>query len=83
MDDGLDPRGDRRRHHPARRARRTGDPAHRPHSPRRGLVAESARAGNPDAVAEKQGGWAKGSKVMRGYREDDDGFTEDALYGVL
>lgn len=40
-------------------------------------------AGNPDAVAEKQGGWAKGSKVMRRYREDDDGFTENALHGVL
>ncbi|MFE2749598.1 integrase [Streptomyces scopuliridis] len=53
------------------------------HSPRRGLVTESSRAGNPDAVAEKQGGWAKGSKVMRRYREDDDGFTENALHGVL
>lgn len=53
------------------------------HSPRRGLVTESSRAGNPDAVAEKQGGWAKGSKVMRRYREDDDGFAENALHGVL
>lgn len=53
------------------------------HSPRRGLVTESSRAGNPDAVAEKQGGWAKGSKVMRRYREDDDGFKENALHGVL
>ncbi|WP_327135890.1 tyrosine-type recombinase/integrase (plasmid) [Streptomyces sp. NBC_01343] len=53
------------------------------HSPRRGLVTESARAGNPDAVAERQGGWAKGSKVMRGYREADDGFKENALHGVL
>jgi hypothetical protein len=53
------------------------------HSPRRGLVTESARAGNCDAVAEKQGGWAKGSKVMGGYREEDDGFTENALHGVL
>ena len=53
------------------------------HSPRRGLVTESARAGNPDAVMVKQGGWAKGSKVMRGYREEDDGFTENALHGVL
>ncbi|GGP82296.1 integrase [Streptomyces melanogenes] len=53
------------------------------HSPRRGLVTESSRAGNPDAVAEKQGGWAKGSKAMRRYREDDDGFTENALHGVL
>ena len=44
---------------------------------------ESARAGNPDAVMEKQGGWAKGSKVMRRYREDDDGFRENALHGVL
>ncbi|MEU9286486.1 hypothetical protein AB0D57_17625 [Streptomyces sp. NPDC048275] len=33
--------------------------------------------------AEKQGGWGKGSKVMRRYREDDDGFTENALHGVL
>jgi hypothetical protein len=53
------------------------------HSPRRGLVTESSRAGNPDAVAEKQGGWAKGSKVMRGYREEDDGFRENAPHGVL
>ncbi|MFM9449155.1 integrase [Streptomyces acidiscabies] len=53
------------------------------HSPRRGLVTESSRAGNPDAVMEKQGGWAKGSKVMRTYREDDDGFRENALHGVL
>lgn len=53
------------------------------HSPRRGLVTESSRASNPDAVAEKQGGWAKGSKVMRRYREDDDGLTENALHGVL
>ncbi|MEU4360164.1 tyrosine-type recombinase/integrase [Streptomyces virginiae] len=53
------------------------------HSPRRGLVTESARAGNPDAVMERQGGWAKGSKVMRGYREADDGFKENALQGVL
>ncbi|MFI0234823.1 integrase [Streptomyces sp. NPDC017086] len=28
------------------------------HSPRRGLVTESSRVGNPDAVAERQGGWA-------------------------
>ncbi|MFJ2566531.1 tyrosine-type recombinase/integrase [Streptomyces sp. NPDC087568] len=53
------------------------------HSPRRGLVTESSRAGNPDAVAEKQGGWAPGSKVMRRYREADDGFKENALHGVL
>ncbi|MFV8133193.1 tyrosine-type recombinase/integrase [Streptomyces syringium] len=53
------------------------------HSPRRGLVTESARAGNDDRQAEKQGGWAKGSKVMRRYREDDDGFKENALHGVL
>ncbi|MFF8432448.1 integrase [Streptomyces sp. NPDC016566] len=53
------------------------------HSPRRGLVTESSRAGNPDAVAEKQGGWAPGSKVMRRYREEDDGFKENALHGVL
>lgn len=53
------------------------------HSPRRALVTESARAGNPDAVAEKQGGWAKGSPVMRRYRELDDGFVENALHGVL
>ncbi|MFE5766060.1 integrase, partial [Streptomyces sp. NPDC056492] len=31
------------------------------HSPR-GLVTESARAGNADAVMERQGGWAPGSK---------------------
>ncbi|MFM9625117.1 integrase [Streptomyces turgidiscabies] len=53
------------------------------HSPRRGLVTESSRAGNPDAVAERQGGWAPGSKVMRRYRETDDGFKENALHGVL
>ncbi|MFF5985489.1 integrase [Streptomyces olindensis] len=53
------------------------------HSPRRGLVTESSRAGNPDAVAERQGGWAPGSKVMRRYREEDDGFKENALHGVL
>jgi integrase len=53
------------------------------HSSRRGLVTESARAGNPDAVAERQGGWAPGSRVMRGYREEDDGFRENALHGVL
>ncbi|MEV0529952.1 hypothetical protein AB0I66_41750 [Streptomyces sp. NPDC050439] len=41
------------------------------HSPRRGLVTESSRAGNPDAVMEKQGGWSPGSKVMRRYREAD------------
>ncbi|WP_407841844.1 integrase [Streptomyces sp. DSM 116496] len=44
---------------------------------------ESARAGNADAVIERQGGWARGSKVMRGYREADDGFKENALHGVL
>ncbi|MFE9312542.1 hypothetical protein ACIQCF_36765 [Streptomyces sp. NPDC088353] len=44
---------------------------------------ESSRAGTPDAVAEKQGGWATGSTVMRRYREADDGFTENALQGVL
>ncbi len=43
------------------------------HSPRRGLVTGSTRVGNPDAVAEKQGGWAKGSKAMRGYREGGTG----------
>ncbi|WP_369228777.1 hypothetical protein AB5J56_00145 [Streptomyces sp. R21] len=32
---------------------------------------------------EKQGGWAPGSKVMRRYCEEDDGFRENALYGVL
>ncbi|MFF4762548.1 hypothetical protein [Streptomyces sp. NPDC001292] len=53
------------------------------HSPGRGLVTESSRAGNPDAVAEKQGGWAKVSTVMRRYREAGDGFTENALHGVL
>ncbi|MFD4505318.1 hypothetical protein [Streptomyces sp. NPDC058457] len=53
------------------------------HSPRRGLVTESSRAGNPDAVAEKQGGWAPGSKVMRRYRGEEDGFTENAPHGVL
>lgn len=53
------------------------------HSPRRGLVTESSRAGNPDAVMEKQGGWAPGSKVMRRYREDDEAFKENALHGVL
>ncbi|MFC9227385.1 hypothetical protein ACFTZI_00045 [Streptomyces decoyicus] len=53
------------------------------HSPRRGLVTESARAGNDDRQAEKQGGWAPGSTVMRRYREDDDGFRENALHGVL
>ncbi|GHE11109.1 hypothetical protein [Streptomyces alanosinicus] len=51
------------------------------HSPRRGLVTESSRAGNPDAVMEKQGGWAPGSKVMRRYREEDDGFKENACTG--
>lgn len=30
-----------------------------------------------------EGGWAKGSKVMRCYREEDDGFKENALHGVL
>jgi hypothetical protein len=44
------------------------------HSPRRGLVTESSRAGNPDAATERQGGWAPGSKVMRRCREADDGF---------
>ncbi|GAA2426803.1 hypothetical protein [Streptomyces coeruleofuscus] len=53
------------------------------HSPRRGLVTESSPTGNPDAVAEKQGGCAPGSKVMRRYREEDDGFKENALHGVL
>ncbi|GGJ70150.1 hypothetical protein GCM10010121_095980 [Streptomyces brasiliensis] len=53
------------------------------HSPRRGLVTESSRAGNRDAVMERQGGWAPGSKVMRRYREADDGFKENALHGVL
>ncbi|MEV5803271.1 tyrosine-type recombinase/integrase [Streptomyces collinus] len=53
------------------------------HSPRRGLVTESSRAGNPDSVAERQGGWAPGSEVMRRYREADDGFKENALHGVL
>jgi hypothetical protein len=53
------------------------------HSPRRGLVTESSRADNPDHVAEKQGGWARGSSVMRRYREDDEGFKENALHGVL
>lgn len=53
------------------------------HSPRRGLVTESQRAGHDDHVAEKQGGWAKGSKVMRSYREDDDGWEENALIGVM
>lgn len=52
-------------------------------SPRRGLVTESSRAGNPDAVMERQGGWAPGSKVMRGYREADEAFKENALHGVL
>ncbi|GAA2426800.1 hypothetical protein [Streptomyces coeruleofuscus] len=46
------------------------------HSPCRDLVTESSRAGNPDAVAERQGGCAPGSKVMRRYREEDDGFKE-------
>ncbi|WP_327580055.1 MULTISPECIES: tyrosine-type recombinase/integrase [unclassified Streptomyces] len=53
------------------------------HSPRRGLVTESARAGNDERQAEKQGGWVPGSRVMRKYREDDDGFKENALHGVL
>lgn len=53
------------------------------HSPRRGLVTESSRAGNPDAVMEQQGGWAPGSKVMRRYREEDEAFKENALHGVL
>ncbi|MFF8431706.1 hypothetical protein ACF07Y_42575 [Streptomyces sp. NPDC016566] len=53
------------------------------HSPRRGLGTESSRAGNPDAVAEKQGGWAPGSKVMRRYCEEDEAFKENALHGVL
>ncbi|WP_369228010.1 tyrosine-type recombinase/integrase [Streptomyces sp. R39] len=51
------------------------------HSPRRGLVTESSRAGNPAAVLERQGGWAPGSKVMRRYREDDEAFKENALHG--
>ncbi|WP_341485500.1 tyrosine-type recombinase/integrase (plasmid) [Streptomyces sp. GD-15H] len=53
------------------------------HSPRRGLVTESSRAGNPDAVMERQGGWAPGSTVMRRYREEDEAFKENALHGVL
>ncbi|MFD7446711.1 hypothetical protein [Streptomyces sp. NPDC059909] len=35
------------------------------------------RAGHDDHLAERQGGWTKGSKIMRGYRE------ENALIGVL
>ncbi|MEU6261502.1 hypothetical protein [Streptomyces sp. NPDC047043] len=50
-------------------------------SPRK--PAPRSRPRNPDAVAEKQGGWARRSKVMRGNREEDDGFTENALHGVL
>ncbi|MFD4996980.1 site-specific integrase [Streptomyces buecherae] len=53
------------------------------HSPRRGLVTESQRAGNDPRQAEKQGGWARGSKAMAGYREDDDRWEENALHGVL
>ncbi|MFB8395701.1 hypothetical protein [Streptomyces yangpuensis] len=49
------------------------------HSPRRGLVTEAARVGND----ERQGRWVPASRVMRGYREDDDGFNENALHGVL
>ncbi|MFD5880119.1 site-specific integrase [Streptomyces yangpuensis] len=49
------------------------------HSPRRGLVTEAARAGND----ERQGRWVPASQVMRGYGEDDDGFNENALHGVL
>jgi hypothetical protein len=52
------------------------------HSPRRGLVTESAHAGHDERQAEKHG-WAPGSRVMRTYREDDDGFKENALHGVL
>jgi hypothetical protein len=37
----------------------------------------------PPSRVRPQGGWAKGSKVMRRYREEDDGFTENALHGVL
>ncbi|MEU5248596.1 hypothetical protein AB0G81_31690 [Streptomyces asoensis] len=51
------------------------------HSLRRGLVTESSRAGDPDAVAGKQGGWAPGSTVIRRCREDDEAFTENALDG--
>jgi hypothetical protein len=53
------------------------------HSPRRGLVTESARAGNDERQADKQGRWVPGSRVMRKYHEDDDGFKENALHGVL
>jgi integrase len=82
MDDGLDPEaiGEAL----TRMGERAGlDKRLTGHSPRRGLVTESARAGHDDRQAEKQGGWAPGSKVMRKYREDDDGFTENALHGVL
>ncbi|MEU2718237.1 hypothetical protein [Streptomyces sp. NPDC007205] len=34
-------------------------------------------------MADKQSGWVPGSKVMRRYREADDGFKENALHGVL
>ncbi|MER6372599.1 hypothetical protein ABT255_30290 [Streptomyces mirabilis] len=43
------------------------------HSPRRGLVIESARVGNPDACMEKQAGWAPAPRSCAATARETDG----------
>lgn len=52
-------------------------------SPRRGMVTESSRAGEPRRPLGTTGRMGPGSKVMRRYREEDEAFKENALHGVL
>lgn len=56
---------------------------HTGHSPRRGAVEESRRAGNDRKTIAKQGGWVPNSGVMEGYFEDGEGWEENAMIGVL
>ena len=56
---------------------------HGGHSPRRGGAEESRRAGNDRKVIAAQGGWVPHSAVMEGYFENPDGWTENAMNGVL
>ncbi|WP_311766723.1 integrase [Streptomyces rhizosphaericus] len=53
------------------------------HSGRRGSAESSRRAGNDRKHIAAQGGWVDGSATMEGYFEEDGGWEDNAMIGVL
>lgn len=53
------------------------------HSLRRGMATEARKAGHDRIRIARQGGWDDDSRVLSGYMEDADRWTDNALKGVL